>query len=167
MEPTKRTIDRTLEIACVVLFTALVVVVVWQVFSRQVLNEPSSWSSVLAQYIFVWLGLGGAALVFGERGHIAVDFVVRKLPDSVEKAIAVLVQAIIAAFSVIILIWGGYRVALQSWDQALSGLPLSVGPLYLAMPVAGVLIVFYAIYHSVQVVRSKEPPIEHDKSEAI
>lgn len=167
MEPTKKSLDQILKVACVVLFTALVLVVVWQVFTRQVLNEPSSWSSVLARYIFVWLGLAGAALVFGERGHIAVDFVVRKLPEPVEKAIAVLVQVIIAAFSVIILVWGGYRVALQSWDQALSGLPLFVGPLYLAMPVAGVLIVFYALYHSVQVLRSKEAPIEHDESEGM
>lgn len=167
MQPTKKTLDRALEMACVVLFAALVIVVVWQVFTRQILDEPSSWSSVLARYIFVWLGLAGAALVFGERGHIAVDFVVRKLPDSVEKGIAVLVQVIIAAFSAVVLIWGGYRVALQSWDQALSGLPLSVGPLYLAMPVAGVLIIFYALYHSVEVLRSHEPPTGHDESEAI
>ncbi|GAB3269088.1 TRAP transporter small permease [Arthrobacter pigmenti] len=167
MEATKKTLDRVLEVACVILFAALVLVVVWQVFTRQVLNDPSSWSSVLARYIFVWLGLAGAALVFGERGHIAVDFVVSKLPEIAEKAVAVLVQAIIAAFSAIILVWGGYRVALQSWDQALSGLPLYVGPLYLAMPVAGVLIVLYAIYHSVQVVRSQEPPLEADESKAI
>ncbi|WP_026819206.1 TRAP transporter small permease [Arthrobacter castelli] len=167
MESSKKLLDRTLEVICVVLFAALVLVVVWQVFTRQVLDQPSSWSSTLARYIFVWLGLGGAALVFGERGHIAVDFVVRKLPDSLEKAIAVLVQVIIAVFSAIILVWGGYRVALQSWEQALSGLPLSVGPLYLAMPVAGVLIIIYALYHSIEVLRRHEPPVAHDEPEAV
>lgn len=167
MERTKISLDQALKVACVALFAALVIVVVWQVFTRQVLDAPSSWSSVLARYIFVWLGLAGAALVFGERGHIAVDFVVRKLPNSIEKALSVLVQLIIAVFSAIVLVWGGYRVALQSWDQALSGLPLSVGPLYLAMPVAGVLIIFYALFHAVEVLRSREAPTESDESTAI
>ena len=49
-------LDRLLMAACVALFSVLVVTVVWQVITRQILQSPSAWTSELAQYLFVWLG---------------------------------------------------------------------------------------------------------------
>jgi TRAP-type C4-dicarboxylate transport system permease small subunit len=167
MRSIKKASDRFLAAACVILFAVLVVTVVWQVFSRQILNSPSAWTSELAQYLFVWLGLFGAALVFAERGHIAVDFLVRKFPDRVEKGTALFVQVAIIAFAGLIFLWGGYRVAVQSWDQALTGLPVTVGPLYLVMPITGVLIIFYAVYHIVAVLRGEEEAIEDTEPDVI
>ena len=80
MTAVKNALDRILTWACVALFAVLVLDVSWQVFARQVLNSPSGWSEELAKYLFIWLGLFGAALVFGERGHIAVDFAVGGCP---------------------------------------------------------------------------------------
>ncbi|MCW2131856.1 TRAP transporter small permease [Arthrobacter sp. VKM Ac-2550] len=162
MHAIKKFFDKLLAVACVVLFAVLVVTVVWQVFTRQVIQDPSAWTSELAQYLFVWLGLFGAALVFAERGHIAVDFVVRKLPERAERAVAVFVQMVIVVFAAVILIWGGYRVSVQSWSQALTGLPVNVGPLYLVMPITGVIIIFYAIYHTIAVLRGEEEAIAED-----
>jgi TRAP-type C4-dicarboxylate transport system permease small subunit len=162
MHAIKKFFDKLLAVACVVLFAVLVVTVVWQVFTRQVIQDPSAWTSELAQYLFVWLGLFGAALVFAERGHIAVDFVVRKLPERAERAVAVFVQLVIVVFAAVILIWGGYRVSAQAWSQALTGLPVNVGPLYLVMPITGVIIVFYAIYHTIAVLRGEEEAIAED-----
>ncbi|MCV9995270.1 TRAP transporter small permease [Paeniglutamicibacter sp. ZC-3] len=167
MQVVKKSFDRFLAVACVALFAVLVVTVVWQVFSRQVLNSPSAWTSELAQYLFVWLGLFGAALVFAERGHIAVDFVVRKFPPVVEKATAVFVQLAIIAFSALILVWGGYRVAEKSWGQALSGLPVTVGPLYLVMPITGIIIIFYALFHTLAVIRGDEEPIADTEPDVV
>lgn len=167
MQPIKKASDRFLAAACVILFAVLVLTVVWQVFSRQVLNSPSAWTSELAQYLFVWLGLFGSALVFAERGHIAVDFLVRKFPQRIEKATALFVQVAIISFAGLILVWGGYRVAERSWDQALSGLPVAVGPLYLVMPITGVLIIFYAVYHMVAILRGEEEAIEDTEPDVI
>ncbi|WP_404288714.1 TRAP transporter small permease [Glutamicibacter arilaitensis] len=167
MQVVKKSFDRILAVACVVLFAVLVVTVVWQVFARQVLNSPSAWTSELAQYLFVWLGLFGAALVFAERGHIAVDFVVRKLPITLEKATALFVQLAIVAFSALVLVWGGFRVAEKSWGQALTGLPATVGPLYLVMPITGIIIIFYAIYHSLAVIRGDEEPIADTEPDVV
>jgi TRAP-type C4-dicarboxylate transport system permease small subunit len=167
MRSIKKASDKFLAAACVILFAVLVVTVVWQVFSRQVLNNPSAWSSELAQYLFVWLGLFGAALVFAERGHIAVDFLVRKFPARLEKGTALFVQVAIIAFAGLILVWGGYRVSEQSWNQALSGLPVTVGPLYLVMPVTGIIIIFYAVYHMVAILRGNEEAIEDTEPDVI
>ena len=160
MTTIKNALDRALTWTCVVLFAALVLDVAWQVFARQVLDEPSGWSEELAKYLFIWLGLFAAALVFGERGHIAVEVAVRKLPLLAQKIFAVIVQLAILTFTVLVLIWGGISVVELAWDQNLTGLPANVGPLYLALPISGVLIAFYTIYHLVQILTGAERPIE-------
>lgn len=159
MTAVKNVLDRILTWMCVVLFAALVLDVSWQVFARQVLNQPSGWSEELAKYLFIWLGLFGSALVFGERGHIAVDFAVKKLPNVGQVVLAVVVQLAILTFTGLVLLWGGYLVVRLAWNQNLTGLPVNVGPLYLALPISGVLIAFYTIYHLVRVLSGAERPV--------
>ena len=160
MTTAKNVLDRILTWACVVLFAALVADVTWQVFARQVLNQPSGWSEELAKYLFIWLGLFGAALVFGERGHIAVDVAVKKLPLLAQKVFSVIVQLAILVFTCLALIWGGFRVVDLAWEQNLTGLPANVGPLYLALPISGILIALYTIYHLVRILTGAEAPVE-------
>lgn len=164
MHAVKRALDRVLAVTCVVLFALLVATVVWQVFSRQVLSNPSTWSEEAARYIFVWLGFFGTALVFSERGHIAVDFVVRRTPMAVQRVVGVVVQLTIIAFATIALVWGGWRASQGAWDTNLTALPTQIGVMYLVMPITGVLIVLYALYHVVAVIRGEETPVDPDDS---
>lgn len=162
MTAVKNVLDRILESVCVVLFAVLVVDVSWQVFTRQVLDSPSGWSEELAKYLFIWMGLFGSALVFGERGHIAVDFAVRWLPEKVQIAVTVVVQLAILAFTGLVLVWGGFRVSSLAWDQTLPGLPLNVGPLYLALPISGILVAFYTLYHLIRILTRAERAVDLD-----
>ena len=160
MTRAKSLLDRLLTWVCVVLFAVLVVDVTWQVFARQVLDQPSTWSEELAKYLFIWLGLFASALVFGERGHIAVDFAVKKLPAKAQVVVSVLIQLSILVFTALVLIWGGLRVVDLAWDQNLTGLPVNVGPLYLALPISGVLIALYTVYHLVRILSGAERAVE-------
>ncbi|RPF28953.1 TRAP transporter small permease [Georgenia muralis] len=167
MNAAKNALDRVLTWACVVLFALLVLDVTWQVFARQVLDQPSGWSEELAKYLFIWLGLFGAALVFGERGHIAVEVAVRKLPVTVQKILAVVVQLGVLTFTSLVLIWGGFSVVDLAWEQNLTGLPVNVGPLYLALPISGVLIALYTIYHLVRILTGAERPVEDTEPDVV
>lgn len=160
MHSIRGALDKFLAVICVILFAALVCTVTWQVFSRQVLDSPSEWSEALAKYVFVWLGMFGAALVFSERGHIAVDLVLRKFPDTTYRAAAVLIQCMIIAFAALTLIWGGTLMAQLAWEQNLTVLPGRLGPLYLVLPITGVIIVFYALYHVLAVLRGEETALD-------
>lgn len=156
----RRGLDRVLATICVLLFALLVLTVGWQVFTRQVLGEPSTWSEELAKYVFVWLGMFGAALVFSERGHFAVDFVVRKFSQRAQRVVAVLVQVAIIVFAILILVWGGARITGLAWGQSLSSLPAHLGVVYLVLPISGVIITFYAVHHMILVVRGAQAPVE-------
>lgn len=152
----KKLMTRTFGIVATVLFIALVCAVSWQVFTRQVLKSPSAWTGEFAQVCFVWVSFAGAAFVFGERGHIAVDFVARRLNDSIQRTIAVIVQIVIALFAALALIWGGARAVSIAWNQNLTALPMTIGVVYLILPIVGVAITVCAVIDAIAIATGVE-----------
>lgn len=162
MTAVKKSLDTVLKWTSIVLFAALVVIVVWQVVSRT-LGSASSWSEEAARYTFVWLGFFASALVFSEKGHIAVDFLVRKQPLKGQLVTAVIAQLSILTLGLVVLVWGGIRASAGAWNQQLSSLPGTMGGMYTVMPITGVIIAFYAIYHLIELLQGKEPPYAPDE----
>ncbi|MCT2024677.1 TRAP transporter small permease [Dermabacter hominis] len=141
----RRSIIEVLKWVSIAIFAVLVLVVLWQVIARQVLGQPSTWSTTVAQYMLVWLTLFSMAFVFAERGHVAVDIVSRLAPPAVQKVLAVLVEVAIALFAGLGLVWGGIRGVGLTWTQAIPGLPVTIGHMYIALPVCGVIVVVVAV----------------------
>ena len=65
-------IDSILEKILVVLFGIMILVITWQVFSRFVLNSPSSFTEELSTYILIWISLLGATYAFRKKSHIGI-----------------------------------------------------------------------------------------------
>lgn len=72
-------VNQSLAIFSVALSSVLVVCVVWQVISRYVLGSPSIVTDELARFLFMWVGLIGAAYATGLKRHLAIDLLVLKL----------------------------------------------------------------------------------------
>src|SRR5690606_31308938 len=83
--------------------------------------------------------------VFGERGHIAVDVLAQRAPGAARQALIIAVQLCILAFAGLGMVWGGLRGMSMSWDQVIPGFPFTVGHMYLALPVTGLMIAFLAL----------------------
>ncbi|OLT08895.1 hypothetical protein BJF90_12310 [Pseudonocardia sp. CNS-004] len=81
--------------------------------------------------------------------------------------LAVAVQLSILVFTGLALLWGGFLVSQLAWNQNLTGLPITVGPLYLALPISGSLIAFYTLYHLVQILTGAERPVEETEDELV
>lgn len=62
----KRALENILAHLLVVLMGLMVLNVLWQVFSRYVIGEPSAFTDELARFLMIWLGLLGAAYVSGK-----------------------------------------------------------------------------------------------------
>lgn len=161
-------ISKILKVIGATLFAALVLVVVWQVFARLVLHQPQAWTDEASRMVFVWVGLFAAALVFGERGHIAVDFVVSKLPLAGRKTVGVLIQVLIIFFAAALMVYGGIRASGGASNQRLSALQfLTLGQMYWVLPITGVLIIIYAIGHIVRILAGTEPPFPASEEEQL
>ena len=156
MSAPRRRLVQGLTWISIALFVVLVLVVIWQVFTRQVLQSPSGWTTTVSQYLFIWLVLFSVAMVFGERGHVAVDFFARLMPRPAQRVTSVLVELSVLAFALLGLVWGGIRGMSISFDQAIPGMPVTVGQMYLALPIAGVLIALFALEDLVRAARGED-----------
>jgi len=152
-------IDRALAAICIVTFVALVAIVSWQVFTREVINNSAPWTEEAARYMFVVLSVLAAAYVFSERGHIAVEILIEKLSPRGQKVMGIIIELIVIFFALLIFIYGGLRVAENAWGQDIATLPLSVGQVFLVLPIAGVLIAFYSIAHLIGILAGVEKPL--------
>ena len=79
MKQLRKTLNRSLYVLAGGSFLAMVFLTCWQVFTRYILQNPSSWSEEMVSYLFAWMSLFGASLVVGERGHMNIPIVVERM----------------------------------------------------------------------------------------
>ena len=84
--------NRFLEIMLIAIFAVLVFDVLFQVFSRYVLNTSFSWTEELARFSLIWLSILGAAYLNAKREHLSMDFLYRKLSASSKKKMSILIE---------------------------------------------------------------------------
>ncbi|MCK4758607.1 MAG: TRAP transporter small permease subunit, partial [Candidatus Aminicenantes bacterium] len=66
LEKIKKRVDTILEGILITVMAANVLNVLWQVFTRFVLRDPSSFTEELARYLLIWVGLLGASYAAGQ-----------------------------------------------------------------------------------------------------
>lgn len=140
-------LDRVLRVLCIGLFAILVLLVVWQVFTRLVLDAPSAWSEEAARFTFVWVSLIGIAIAVGEKADVVMDFLVEKLPLKLQRVTDVVAYLCVLAFVAYVMIYGGSLQVAASWTATNPLLPFTQGQLYLVVPISGAIITFYLILH--------------------
>lgn len=143
----RQAIDRSLGWLLVVLMGAAVLNVLWQVFTRWALQDPSSYTEELARYLLIWIGLLGAAYGVGQKLHLAIDILPASLSGRRQRALNVVIQLAVVAFSLAVMIAGGMRLVWLTlrFDQVSAALGIPLGYVYAVLPLSGVLIVFYAV----------------------
>ena len=70
----RKKIDRFVVLVLLIIMSSMVLTVLWQVFSRYVLENPSSFTEELARYLMIWLGVLGAAYVSGKNNHVSINY---------------------------------------------------------------------------------------------
>ncbi|MBN2785771.1 MAG: TRAP transporter small permease [Pontiellaceae bacterium] len=143
----KNVLTRILNLMLIVAVAALVLDVVWGVFTRYVMGEQAQWSEELARFLLVWVSLIGGAVAFGTKGHLGVDYFVGKFDPEVRKFLAIAVHFIVLFFAVAIFIYGGSRVVANSLavEQTTPALQWKMGLVYMALPLSGIFMVIYTI----------------------
>ena len=143
----RKRLDNILGRALVVIMAVMVVNVLWQVFSRYILGEPSSFTDELARFLMIWIGVLGAAYVSGQNGHVAIDVLVRRSSGRHRKRLKQLVRVAIVLFCLFVMVVGGLRLVYVTWvlEQYSPALGLPLAMVYLVIPVSGLFIIYYKI----------------------
>lgn len=162
-------IDKFLEWFMVTLMAVLVVDVTWQVISRYLLGEASSFSEEVARYLLIWIGLLGSAYAYRRKMHLAFDLFTDKATGKVKYWMELVIHSFVIFFSVIVLIFGGWYLVQLTWElnQLSASLQISLAYVYFALPLSGVLIVIYALDFIRQIVNEGPQEIKQQMDEAV
>lgn len=142
-------INRFMEIFLVLIFALLVLDVLWQVFSRYVLNTSFSWTEELARFSLIWLSILGAAYLNGRREHLSMDYLYGKFSNATKKKVLILIEIFIFIFALVVMFIGGANLVYTTLhlDQLSGTLRIPLGYIYAILPFSGFLIMFFSIYH--------------------
>jgi TRAP-type C4-dicarboxylate transport system permease small subunit len=143
----KKVLDRSLEVLVMVVVAVLVVDVLWQVFTRFILRDPSSWTEELATFMLIWVSLLGAAVALNRGSHLGIDYFVGKLSVKQRVCTEVFVFICISLFSLLVMMIGGASLVRSTLElgQESPALGVKVGYVYLAIPISGFFLVLYSV----------------------
>ena len=137
MRWTLRAAMALLVLACIVSF--------YQVVTRFVFEEPSTWSEVTARSIDIWMVYLGVAVAFRQGALMAVEFVHARTRGGAR----VLLVTAIAGLSLgvlAVIAWAGWQMVgrvqfqmLAGIDNPFTGEGISIAYVYAAIPVGAVL----------------------------
>ncbi|HFQ4903033.1 TPA: TRAP transporter small permease [Vibrio vulnificus] len=145
-------VDKLLSSICIVIVGAMTLLVTYQVVVRYLFNSPSAVSEVLSRYLFIWLILFGAAYVFGLKEHMSITFIKQKFNEKIQILLEMLIELTTVTFALSIMIFGGYNSSVRQMWQLDSALQIPMGVIYAAIPISGVLMVFYFFYNQMHLV---------------
>lgn len=145
-------IDLFIEKVLVLILSAMVLNVLYQIFTRYFTSNPSSFTDELSRFLMIWLGVLGAAYVSGKKKHVSINLLQSKLGNKLKKNIEILVSIILIIFSFNVLVLGGFNLVYITFvlDQYSPSLNLSMSLVYSVIPLSGILIIFYEMCNNLK-----------------
>jgi len=138
-----------LYLVCIVLsglaLVAITAMIPAGVFMRYVMNDPLQWPEPASVIMMVFFSFVGGAAVYRANAQIGVEALIRAVPPPVRVAMQWGIHACMLAIAAFML---GYGVILchTMWGNTMAEFPsLSVGIVYMPIPVGGLLTLLFII----------------------
>lgn len=124
-----------------ILLSVMTFLVLYQVFTRYVLNSPAAFTEELVRYSLIWTGFIGAAYAFSTREHMSLVLLQESLKPEGRRILMICIDTLILIFAIFIITIGGFKLAMsaQKVYSALLGIPRSL--VYAMAPVSGIFII--------------------------
>jgi TRAP-type C4-dicarboxylate transport system permease small subunit len=112
----------------------------YQVTTRFVFGNPSTWSEVITRTAMIWSVFTGVAVAFRHGAMISVEVIQQVLPPRLGFSLFMLANALSVVFFCI-LFWQGWAMAERVAKQKLAALDISIAWAYAALPVGSLFII--------------------------
>lgn len=156
-------IDKILSNFLILLMALMVLAVTWQVVTRFIMHDPSSYTEEAARFLLIWIGLLGAAYALRTKAHLGIDILTYRLTGLRKQITDVSVYVIIILFSVLIMIIGGTRLVVLTLNlnQLSASMGIKMGYIYTVLPLSGLLMVWYSILFIIEAINVHIVPDAH------
>ncbi|TCP96543.1 TRAP-type C4-dicarboxylate transport system permease small subunit [Cricetibacter osteomyelitidis] len=143
----KKPVDIFISTFSIIMMVLLVICVTWQVFSRYVLQIPSTVTDEIARFSMIWVGLLGAAYTVGLQKHLSIDLFTHNLTHKKKAMSNILINVCIFAFSAGVMVFGGWTLVSNVYasGQISPSMQIPMAYVYIALPLSGILMIFYSI----------------------
>jgi TRAP-type C4-dicarboxylate transport system permease small subunit len=129
------------------LMVLMVLAVTWQVFTRFIIRDPSSYTEELARFLLIWIGILGAAYALRTRAHLGIDLIAQRVGEKDRKRIQVTVYSTVIFFAFFVMVVGGIRLVniTFSLNQISAAMGIRMGYVYTVLPLSGILMIIYSL----------------------
>jgi len=131
------------------IFILLVLDVSWQVISRFIIGQSSSFTEELARFALIWLTVLGAAYLNGKQAHLAIDAFLVKLPPKKQYRHRIVIEMLMLVFALFIMVIGGINLVYITLHlgQTSAALQVPLGFVYSIVPLSGCFIILFSLHH--------------------
>jgi TRAP-type C4-dicarboxylate transport system permease small subunit len=152
MNRLRRAGDKLLEVVAMAMFLLLIVVTFFQVLSRYIFPVPISFTEELGRFLFIWVSFLGTAIVMGRDEHIRLDLFQGRVSKRATDILRMVVYVLVALLSLIILLPSPDLLRIAARQTAAVS-RLSMGVVYLVLPVSALLTMLYSLSHFARTVK--------------
>lgn len=144
----KDMIMKILGLVIIFLFAAMTVIGTYQIITRYFFNRPSTISEELLTYSFTWMSLFASAYVFGKKDHMRIGFFADKITGNTKKYLEFAIEILAFAFAGVVMVYGGSAITKLTMMQTTASLQIPMGYVYVAVPVAGLIIMVFSLINA-------------------
>ena len=127
----------------------------WQIFTRWVLGNPSTFTDELLRYVLIIAGFIGSAYCFYRDEHLALTLITDKAKGPFKLCLDIFIEICILFFVIYVFIFGGFKLANTATNVS-SVMHIPMKSLYMVEPICGILIVLARILKYVNMYTEKK-----------
>ncbi|MCX2860681.1 TRAP transporter small permease [Paucibacter sp. PLA-PC-4] len=133
----RRLSNLSLHVACVLL-AVISCLGMWQVVSRFVLSQPSTWTEEAMRRLLIWCVMLGVVVAFRRGALVSVDLMLRLSKGAWRQVVRTVITVSSLTF-LGVLLWFGIDLAWRVRFQTFASMEISMAWAYAALPVGAAL----------------------------
>ena len=149
MKTLEKILDAVMRFLMALSMFILVAFGTWQIFSRWVLRDPSTFTDELLRYVLIIAGMIGSAYCFYRDEHLALTLVTDKAKGTFKFILNIFIEACILFFVIYVFIYGGLKLSATATNVS-SVMRIPMKTLYMIEPLCGVMIVIARVLKYLQ-----------------
>jgi TRAP-type C4-dicarboxylate transport system permease small subunit len=140
MKKVNKIIDAVMRFLMAVSMFALIAGGFWQIFSRWVLRNPSTFTDEFLRYVLIWASMIGSAYCFYKDQHLALDLIKDRTKGIGRILLNIFIEGCVLFFVIYVFIHGGMMLSRYSTNaSSVMHIPFKI--LYAILPISGYMIV--------------------------
>ncbi|CAM3439883.1 TRAP transporter small permease [Parendozoicomonas haliclonae] len=136
--------------------SAIVIITVWGVFTRFVLNDPAPWIEEASLALFIWFSMLGASALMKDDEHVRIDFLIKKFPPSVRFVLDQIVRNLIIIASLGFMAYWGFKLIPMSTFRLTPTLQIPYSYIHSAVAISSVLMIIHCIFNIYNAISEKK-----------